>query len=337
MHPFRHRFWLHRCVWTAAGLLVLWWTLLPFRQDLSADALVRALADVQWVPFVERGRAPLWSDVLGNLALFVPFGFAGWRCLDGRRARLILLLAAALTLSFAVEVIQLTLPARRSSTTDLATDAAGALIGAGLGRLWEVRGRDATRAWVADLARGETAHLLAVLFAACLLAWAVLPGPASDSGVWNQVQGFSSSFRRFPGLEAWTGGSVHLFLLGWLFATLATRSGRGGGLGRAVFGVLAAGFVGLGIETVQLLSPSRRPEIFQALAFAAGGVPGAVVGLCPRPVVVVVSLIALGFGLAFVPTGDSPAGVTWAALGVGAVMTSWSEWVRPRTQISEPV
>lgn len=309
--------------WGGAVLLVLWWTLLPFTRDLSSEALYRAVADVQWVPFVERGRPPLWSDILANVALFVPFGFAGWRCLEGRRGRLARLLAAALALSIAVELVQLALPARRTSATDVAVDGFGALLGAALGRGWELRGREAALEWLRRLRNGEPAHALVALWVACLAVWALLPGPnPPGSSVWVQLQNFSSSFRRFPGLLPWASASAHLFLLGALFAVLAARTGRVGAPLGAVGAALAAGLLGLGLELLQVLSLSRRPDVFQALAFGVGGVPGALLGMAGAGGGLAAAGVALALGFGLAPAGDFPPGETRAALVLGALLVA---------------
>jgi VanZ family protein len=323
--------WLRGTAWASAILLVLWWTLIPCAQDLSPGSLADAVADVQWIPFVERGRPPLWSDVLGNLGLFACYGFVGWRCLAGRPRRLGPVLISAAVLSLTIELVQLTLPARRTSATDLVTDALGAMAGAGLGRFWEARGREGAHSWFEALARGEGTHLLAALFALCLGVWAVLPGSAPPQGVWAQTQSFSSSFRRFPGWDLWLSSSVHPVALGWFFAALVSRSGPGGAAARCGFGILAAVASGLVLETLQLLAPSRRPEIYQALAFGVGAVPGAVTGLCSRPVAIAVALLALGAGLMRFPVGDNPPGATWASLVLGSVLVGGGRLVSGRT------
>lgn len=306
-------------------LLILWWTLLPFTQDLSVPALRGAFADIQWIPFVERGRPALWSDVFGNLFLFAPFGVAGWRFLDGRPNRLLLLLLSAAAVSLGVEVLQLAIPARRTSVTDLVTDVLGAGIGAGFGRLWEIRGRVAARSWLLRVARGEPFSLLALLFAACVLFWAALPGRGTPAGVWHQTQSFASSFRRFPGWVAWAQQSVHPFLMGSLSATLAARSSGGRPAVAFGFGLLFASFLAVGTETVQLAGLGRRPEIFEAVAFAAGGLPGAAVGAFAdaRGLRVWACLVAI-LGLAFVPRGDNPGGETWAVILTGALLLTFS-------------
>lgn len=306
--------------WGASALLVLWWTLLPFTRDLAPDALSRAVADIQWVPFVERGRPPLWSDIFANLALFLPFGFLGWRFLQGRRLRLARLLGAALTLSLIVEVLQLALPARRSSATDVVVDGLGALLGAGIGRFWELRGREAVRGWLEAAGRGEPAHALVALWAVCLALWALLPGPVQTGSLWNQTQGFASSFRRFPGWSSWLTASAHLALLGAIFSALVTRTGRGKALSRAAAGAAAAVLLGFGLEALQLLAPGRRADIFQALAFGAGGLPGSLVGLAARPVVMAAAGLAVAVSSALAPAGGLPEGETRAVLLFGAAV-----------------
>ncbi len=326
--------WVRAAAWAAATCLILWWTLLPFTADFSPHALALAWANIQWIPFVERGRPPLWSDVLGNLALFAPFGLAAWRCLEGRRARLVWLIGWALALSLTVETVQLALPARRTSATDVVTDAMGALLGGGIGRLWEIRGRNATAAWLQELVRGDPANALVALWAACLGVWALLPGSAVTNSVWSQTQSFSSSFRRFPGWTAWAAASVHPFVLGGIFAALATRSSRARGLHRVAAGMIATLLLGIALESLQLLSPSRRPEIFQALAFGTGGLVGAAVGMASEPVGALAAGIALVAGVLIFPTGDAPAGETWAALLLGAILLAGGQRLRSPPAVS---
>ena len=306
--------------WAGVTGLALWWTLLPFSWDLSSTALVRAVADIQWIPLVERGRPPLWSDVLGNWALFAPFGLAGWRALEGRPRRLAWLAAAALLLSVGIEVVQLAVPARRTSASDVAADVLGALLGAGLGCLWEAGGRDATHRWARALARGETPHAALLLLAACLVVWAVLPGATPPSGVWKQTQIFSSSFRRFPGWGPWLGGSAHPVLLGVCFSALFVRSVPGGAARRWLAGAAAALLGGLLLESLQLLTPSRRPDIFQAVALAVGGAAGSLLGLGGRSALLTGSALVLVLGLWALPAGDLPVGETRAMLLLASVL-----------------
>ncbi|MDW7709884.1 MAG: VanZ family protein [Deferrisomatales bacterium] len=311
--------WARALAWAASVLLILWWTLMPFTGDASPEALSRAVSDIQWIPFVERGRPPLWSDVFANLGLFLPFGFTGWRLMYGRRGRLGKVLAAALVLSLIVEALQLFLPARRTTATDVVVDGLGALLGVGVGRLWETCVREVVWEWGEALARGETVHALFALWAVCLAVWALLPGTVQTGTLWSQTQGFTSSFRRFPGWWSWITSSGHLILLGAICAALVARTERAAKpLQRAAVGLGAAVLLGLGLESLQLLAPSRRADIFQALAFGAGGIPGSLLGLGGRFTAIVAAGVAIALGVVLVPSAGLPVGETQAVLLLGA-------------------
>ncbi len=333
----RSRDRLRRVVWAATVGLIAWWTLLPFSPDITPGALQRAASDIQWVPFVERGRAPLWSDILGNVALFLPFGVAGWRSLAGRRGRLWTVVLGAALVSLAVEMLQLALPARRTSATDLVVDVLGAVCGAAAGRLWELRGRRAARGWWLRFTGGGRENVLAVLLAACLLAWAVVPGLEVPGDLWEQTQRLSSSFRRFPGWQPWLQRSWHPFLLGAVFATLAGRSGTGSGLGRGVFGFGCAVLLALTLELAQLGAPGRSPDIFSAVGFGAGGLLA--LGLAGAPTLAVraatVALVAAG--LLRPPLGDNPAPETLAVLVLGGVLLFVGAGSGARSGVGETV
>lgn len=316
-------------LWGVAVALVAWWTLLPFRQDLAAAALARAVADIQWVPFVERGRRPLWSDVLGNLALFLPFGLAGWACLRGRSRRLAAILTGAAVLSLTVELLQLTLPARRTSATDVATDVLGAGLGAALGRLWELGGQRAASRWFEAARRGEPAPAAAALFAVALVVWALLPGTSGGSEVWGQVQRFSASFRRFPGWSPWLAASSHHLFLGAAFGFLAGRSWEARGGRQGLAGGAAAAVLGLALEGLQLLGVGRRPDVFQAVAFALGGILGAAGAAFPNRAALLVPTLVLAAGLGWPPGADAPPGETWAALLLGGGLGFFAVLVAP--------
>lgn len=313
----RSRAFFHRAVWAATLGLIAWWTLLPFSPNLTPAALGRAFADIQWVPFVERGRAPLWSDMLGNLALFLPFGLAGWRTLEGRRGRRFwpVLVAAALA-SVTVEILQLALPARRTSATDLVVDIGGAACGTLVGRIWELRGRRAARHWWRSLTGGGRENRLAVVLMLCLGLWAVIPGLAVPGELWEQTQRLSSSFRRFPGWQLWLERSWHPLLLGAAFASLAGRSGTGSAVGRGVFGFGCAVLLGMGLELAQLAAPLRIPDIFSAVAFGAGGLLALVLAGAPPLVVRAAAAGLLAAGLWFPAVGDNPTPHTQVVLVV---------------------
>lgn len=93
-------------------------------------------AKVQWIPFVTPPIKTL--DVVGNVLLYVPFGFLFPR---GRWVPI----AAALVLSVATEWTQLYSHSRFPSLTDVTCNVMGAAIGALLSRRRDERSADQQR------------------------------------------------------------------------------------------------------------------------------------------------------------------------------------------------
>lgn len=96
-----------------------------------------AFLDPLWKPFISRWDGGMtwsyWSDVLVNIAGFIPMGslFTAYFALArplGRARWMTVLLGFCLSLS--IEVLQYFLPTRDSSMTDLTTNTIGAILGA---------------------------------------------------------------------------------------------------------------------------------------------------------------------------------------------------------------
>ena len=104
-------------------------------------------SSVHWIPFLDFSFTVAFvADLVGNLLLFVPFGFcfvAASSPLNSRRVTKIVL--SALVLSVAVELFQSFGHNRIASMTDVCTNVAGALVGAKVALRWRSIGmlRDA--------------------------------------------------------------------------------------------------------------------------------------------------------------------------------------------------
>lgn len=87
---------------------------------------------VQWIPFV---TPPIrLRDIVGNVMLYVPFGYLGMRMLSSWfTVRVLGVVLLAGILSFAAETTQLFSHQRYPSSTDLVCNLAGAWSGAQLG------------------------------------------------------------------------------------------------------------------------------------------------------------------------------------------------------------
>jgi VanZ family protein len=121
-----HRYKPHFVLATLA-LLIMYGSLYPFHYapPESVQASLKAFAfDGRW-----------WTspgDEIGNVSLFVPLGAAAMIRLPGGRGRLAviaLLFLACVTLSFAIQVLQIYFPPREAALADVLSNSVGALIG----------------------------------------------------------------------------------------------------------------------------------------------------------------------------------------------------------------
>lgn len=87
---------------------------------------------VAWVPLADPSGKP-W-ELIANVLLFVPFGYAGARALRRELRGALLAVALAGLLSLTVEGAQVFAHGRFPSATDLVANLAGAAVGAGLAR-----------------------------------------------------------------------------------------------------------------------------------------------------------------------------------------------------------
>jgi len=112
------------------------------RRDLSIPAVFRAPAKGVLVPpwKVEEYNLSFWKDVFVNILGFIPFGFAvfAWARKDGKRKNatamgIALLLGAGISLF--IELLQVYLPTRDSSLTDVLNNILGTYVGGRLFRM----------------------------------------------------------------------------------------------------------------------------------------------------------------------------------------------------------
>lgn len=112
-------------------VLIAYGSLYPF--DFAPPAVPAAA----WAAFASQLRMPRsLGDILGNIALFVPFGVAGVISLPVRAdaKRLVATLAAAFVVAIGLQAAQLYLPSRTAALGDVVWNMAGAAAGAALAR-----------------------------------------------------------------------------------------------------------------------------------------------------------------------------------------------------------
>jgi hypothetical protein len=129
-------------------------------------------------------------DVLLNVALFTPFGAAlAW---SGRSFRRVA--ALALALSFAVELLQIVLPGRDPSASDLLTNTLGGLLGAAAARHAVTLVRPAP-----GVAAGFAAAWAALWLGQTALTAAALQPSLPPSWYWGQLAPDLEQFEQFTG------------------------------------------------------------------------------------------------------------------------------------------
>lgn len=126
-------------------ILIVYGSLYPFD--------FHAMPPGEWTAFLRSwNQLTHRGDVLGNVVLFLPFGYLGAQ-LYGRKARL---LSSALLLGGGLQVAQMYLPSRDANLSDLIWNLLGTLIGVGIGRVFHFQ----IERWGAGMARKSYLWLL---------------------------------------------------------------------------------------------------------------------------------------------------------------------------------
>jgi len=107
-------------------------TLIPFSFDVSFSEIGEQLRRISLTPFFVDGKRVSLTDIVGNIILFMPFGFLMYMFLYDRktRAKLFLSIAAGALLSLSIETAQLFIISRDTAIHDLINNTLGTAIGA---------------------------------------------------------------------------------------------------------------------------------------------------------------------------------------------------------------
>jgi VanZ family protein len=188
--------------------LILYASLYPFRFAADGPTQLEALRRITW------GRASR-GDMLNNLVLYLPLGFAlsAWLAPRlGRLGCLLLAIAAGFLLSLTMELLQASIPLRVSSLRDLALNTAGSALGALGGWAWLLLG--------ARMVPGNaTATRLRGLALTVIVLWLL----ARLWPLWPDIGLRQLKLAVRPLLDARLDlAEVAVFLLGWLIVAQAT-------------------------------------------------------------------------------------------------------------------
>lgn len=214
-------------------------------------------------------RVP-WSDMLFNVAAYVPLGLAGvlvWPPAWPRGRRLVVTVLLAVALSFAMETAQMWLPTRHASVFDLLGNGLGAVVGGLIGLLLlTFRALFRGAAWIREhwIVRGATGDLMLVLLVLWLLAQV---NPAIPLFGVTFHPGQAAAFEPAVVLVELTQTAAALIGIG-LFTDLTMRKRWLGGVALALV-----------IVTAVLLKTAAAQAVLKPLAWEAWLRPGHTLGL----------------------------------------------------------
>ena len=132
----------------AYSLFVVYATLLPFQFTTDREMLAAKREWINWNPLVMvTGEPTPVTDLVMNVAFFVPLGFIAFHGQRRRATRSAVLRAAVVgfALTTTVEALQFFTPSRNPATSDVFTNTLGATLGALLAALFRIRLEDKLR------------------------------------------------------------------------------------------------------------------------------------------------------------------------------------------------
>lgn len=270
-HPARNGRAAARVLLAAMSWFIVYGSLFPF--DFSATPLPLS-------SFLEQANLLAnRADAIDNVVLFVPFGLALQASFAGARARMLGAALALLVLGIGVQLVQLYLPSRTASLSDVAWNAAGLA----LGMLLSARLR---RVLAAQLDAGDGPHdnFLLILLA-CWFCYESFPFlPTLDLGMLRahikpvlMAPSFGLSRMVQHGAAALLAGMA-LMELGWLR--------------RPLRGVLLLGALVLALEIMVPYGALRRETLLGIVLGLAGGAAACRLGTRRMPLLAMV--LALG-------------------------------------------
>ncbi len=157
--------------------LIVYNTLIPFKFEYGFSDLPEQLKLVQWIPHLTGKERLSLTDVVGNILLFMPFGFLLYMFLNYRGsshpiARSVL---AGAVLSFCIEFIQLFIPERKTGLHDLFNNTLGTWIGAVIAMIYSHRVSAIARRIFYDLLNRKPFLLIVVIIGLAQFVAAVMP------------------------------------------------------------------------------------------------------------------------------------------------------------------
>lgn len=260
----------------AYALFVVYATLLPFQFMGDPELLRQKARWINWDPrYLVNGEPTPITDLVMNVAFFVPLGVIGFHAQRRRRAAVAVLRAtgAGLLLTLGVETLQFFTPSRNPATSDLLTNTFGAACGAVLAALLRVQFQGVVRKHAFSWMRREPLLPVLVGYVVLIAVSALVPFDLAFS-----VSDLKRALRNAR-LDPWSDPAplwkeAQVVLQYGVLAAVAYHVSAKLRFGpRFVRGIACFAFAGLlafGLETLQIVVRSRVTAARDVLAAFAG-------------------------------------------------------------------
>ena len=168
-------------------------TLIPFEFDVPFSELGGQLQKINRIPFFDAdGDLVSLTDIVGNIFLFIPFGFLCYMLLwyMKKRHRLVWCILGGAALSFTIEFLQLFIYSRDTAIHDLVNNTLGSAIGATVAAIYATQLSEFISKTFFDLLKNKPALLIVILLLLAQSVSAIMPFTVSIS-----VSGFVKSVK----------------------------------------------------------------------------------------------------------------------------------------------
>ncbi len=160
------------------GLFIVYNTLIPFQIYLDPAKIIRNLGQIEWLLIFQSGRYFSYTDLAGNILLFIPFGFLLYLYFSHLPAKKYILPKTVLFgffFSLAIEISQLFFRYRVTSTFDLLNNTSGTLLGAFSAVIYLRYFEKRLRRWLHYILDNEPISLLILLILFTQIFSSLLP------------------------------------------------------------------------------------------------------------------------------------------------------------------
>ncbi len=157
--------------------LIYYNTLIPFSFDYSVADLPQLLNHIDWVPELSGKRGLSLTDVVGNIFLFIPFGFLLYMLLNyrGKLQPILTAIFFGALVSLSVEFIQLFIQSRNTAPHDIINNVLGSWLGAIFGGIYSHRVSALSRRIFYDLLDRKPFLLIVVIIGFTQFVAALMP------------------------------------------------------------------------------------------------------------------------------------------------------------------